>query len=238
VSDELRDVVERLDGGLISAAECGAADNVFTPIEVMPFFAVQLTWLTRWNESPINTPVDVTNENILTDNAHSRGVATLESGGKGMSAVETDIHKGSLGFTGTDPIIPDDYSEFTDYTLYISSSSNISPATPDGAVISGSFLSGDNALAFNMADLVLAGSQARCGQTNSGYSCAIEAGATYPTVTISDYDVSGGNSKVGCSGTLTVDAYDRDWTRFLLPTVTTSGADIVMVPRTTCPASL
>ncbi len=236
LSDDLRDVVECLDGGLISAAECGAADNVFTSIEVIPFFDVQLTWLTRWNESPINTPVDVTNENILTDNAHSRGVATLESGGKGMSAVETDIHKGSLGFTGTDPIIPDDYGEFTDYTLYISSSSDISPANPDGAVISGSFLSGENALAFNMADLVLTSSQARCGQTNTGFSCAIEASATNPTFTISDYDVTRGNSKTGCSGTLTVDAYDKTWTRFLLPTVTTSGADIVMVTGNTCPA--
>ena len=123
LSDDLRDVVNCLDGGILSAFECGATENVLKSIEVIPFFDVQLTWLARWNETPVNTPVEVTNEKILTDNAHDRGLAALQSGGTGMSEVETDIHKGNLGFTGTDPIIPDDFSEFTDYGLYVSSAS-------------------------------------------------------------------------------------------------------------------
>ena len=235
LSDDLRDVVNCLDGGILSAFECGATENVLKSIEVIPFFDVQLTWLARWNETPVNTPVEVTNEKILTDNAHDRGLAALQSGGTGMSEVETDIHKGNLGFTGTDPIIPDDFSEFTDYGLYVSSAASIIDAVADSAVVSGSLISGNNALGFNVADVTLTGSQARCGQTNSGYTCAIDVGATYPTVLVDGYDVTGGNSKTGCSGTLSVDSYDKTWTLFILPTTSTSGADIVMVAGTTCP---
>ena len=44
-------------------------------LELIPFFDVQLTWLNRWSESPSNQPVDTTNEPVLTDNEHSRGIA-------------------------------------------------------------------------------------------------------------------------------------------------------------------
>ena len=49
--------------------------NVTTALEIMPFYDVQLTWLSRWNETPINDPLDVTNQAIADNNTHSRGVA-------------------------------------------------------------------------------------------------------------------------------------------------------------------
>ena len=235
-SDDLRSVINCLDGGLLSAFECGAADNVFTSIEVIPFFDVQLTWLARWNEAPINTPVEVTNEPILTDNAHSRGVAELETGGSGMSVVETDIHKGTLGFTGTDSIIPDDYSEFTYYGLYISSSNDIEAAAADVAVVSGTLFSGLNGNDFKVADLLIESSDGvRCGQTNSEYSCAIDTGAANPTMTVSSYvSFSTKSTLYACSDTLIIAAYDKLWTQFILPSTTTSSADIV-IRSSSCP---
>ena len=237
LSDDLRLVINCLGEKVLSAEECGA-DNALSPIEVIPFFDVQVTALARWNEYPANDPVDVTNEEILEDNAHSRGLATRDPGGKGETAVETNIHKGNIGITGTDPIIPADYGEFTDYYMYITSPSE--PAAAPGAdsiVVSGLFLSSLNDS--NVADLLISGSEARCGQTNSEYACAIDAGAVNPTMTISNYTSTNTTTATRCFGVfsdkLTIDAYDLNWTRFSLPSTPTSGADIVF-QSTTCPA--
>ena len=225
LSHDLRVVINCLEEGLLSAEECGA-DNVFSPLEVIPFFDVQVTALARWNEIPINTPLDVTNEAILEDNAHSRGLATRDPSGNGMAGIETNIHKGNIGITGTDSIIPADYGEFTDSYMYVTSPSEPDAApVEDSVVVSGLFLAGKNDR--DVADLLVSGSEARCTQTNSEYACAIDAGAVNPTITISDYRSSAKRKETVCSDTLIVDEYGGTYTRFILPITTTSDANIV-----------
>ncbi len=73
------------------------------PLELIPFFDVQMTYLNRWNESPINVPVDTTNEALADHNAHSRGVISKSVDGA-LSTVMSSGHRGNLGFTDTQPI--------------------------------------------------------------------------------------------------------------------------------------
>jgi len=80
-----------------------------------------------------------------------------------------------------------------------------------------------------VAEVLISGSGARCGQTNAEYACAIDAGAASPTVTVSAYLSPSAKNLRACSNILIIDAYDKDWTRFFLPTGTTSGAHIVIV---------
>ncbi len=63
-------------------ADCKSGDVVLdrtgsiNPLELIPFFDVQMTKLNRWNETPVpNIPVDTTNEPLANNSTHSRGVA-------------------------------------------------------------------------------------------------------------------------------------------------------------------
>jgi hypothetical protein len=78
MSDALRAKIDCLDlGG--TGPSCDAPD-VTSALEIIPFYDVQLTWLARWNETPNNNPIDVSNDAIADDNTHSRGVASLQLG--------------------------------------------------------------------------------------------------------------------------------------------------------------
>ncbi len=76
------------DGG--TGADCDVPD-VSSALEIIPFYDVQLTWLARWNETPNNYPIDVTNEAIADNNSHDRGRATLEAG-FGYSTINSAVH--------------------------------------------------------------------------------------------------------------------------------------------------
>ena len=78
MSDHLRDVMDCLETGG-DGVSC-EVPNITTVLEIIPFYDVQLTWLSRWNETPINNPVDVSNQAIADNNSHSRGLARLMSG--------------------------------------------------------------------------------------------------------------------------------------------------------------
>ena len=73
------------------------------PLELIPFFDVQMTYLNRWNESPIMVPVEATNEALADHNTHSRGVISKSVDGA-MSTVMAKGRRGNLGFTDTQPI--------------------------------------------------------------------------------------------------------------------------------------
>ncbi|MBT8059264.1 MAG: prepilin-type N-terminal cleavage/methylation domain-containing protein, partial [Gammaproteobacteria bacterium] len=91
MSDELRTRINCLDLGGDGDA-CDVPD-VTTALEIIPFYDVQLTWLARWNETPSNNPIDVTNEAVQDSNAHSRGIAALTSG-FGYSTINSAVHTG------------------------------------------------------------------------------------------------------------------------------------------------
>ncbi|MGH8034650.1 MAG: hypothetical protein ACREO9_05445, partial [Lysobacterales bacterium] len=81
ITDELRDIITCLGGSGATGEGCGVK-GANSALEVIPFYDVQLTWLARWNEAPINTPISVSNdEAIQTGNTHDRGEATLVSYG-------------------------------------------------------------------------------------------------------------------------------------------------------------
>ena len=69
-------------------SECKTGDVVLdrtgstNPLELIPFFDVQMTKLNRWNETPVpNVPVDTTNQPLANNNAHSRGVISKSEDG-------------------------------------------------------------------------------------------------------------------------------------------------------------
>ncbi len=54
---------------MASGPTCGVK-GANTALEVVPFFDVQLTWLGRWNETPVNLPISVSNDEAIKDQQH------------------------------------------------------------------------------------------------------------------------------------------------------------------------
>ena len=230
MSDDLRSKINCLDlGG--DGASC-EVPNVTTALEIIPFFDVQLTWLSRWNELPINDPIDVSNEAIKDDNAHSRGFASLQSG-LGVSTISSAVHKGNLGLTGTDPV---DLTYADDEEIYylhaqVDDGSGTPPALSD-TVISGDITSSVSGV--KASDVEIEATGAQCDRTNTGFECVLEEGAIDPRLTVSNY-FKNNTTLVACSDELVIHGQEHiatngtgNWTRFDLPPSSTSTAHIVI----------
>ena len=186
-------------------------------LELIPFFDVQLTWLNRWSEKPTNQPVDTTNEPVLTDNAHSRGVASITTG-SGTSTVTASGHKGNLGLTDTDPIEPEFFSQIRTAKLAVSALTSAPPPAPGKAIIRGVITSGVTGL--RATDIQVEGSGAFCNRLPDGYICEISVHATDVTLKVFNYKKLT-LSLAACSETLTklssgTDATGRGFTYFNL----------------------
>jgi len=225
MSDDLRMKINCIDMGG-DGASC-EVPNVTTALEIIPFYDVQLTWLARWNEFPNNNPVDVTNETIQDKNTHSRGRASLQDG-FGFSTDSAATHKGNLGLTATDPIDPwyiDDEKIQNLYTLALD------PDTPpdlSDIVITGTISSAVGGI--RAADVEISATGAQCDRTNTGYECVLELGANNPRLTITNY-AKANKLILGCSEVLDIHGSENganSWTRFNLPNVITSDANIVI----------
>jgi type II secretory pathway pseudopilin PulG len=175
-----------------------------SPLEMYPFFDLQLTWLNRWNEVPIGTPIEVTNEPVANYNPktgqpqHSRGRATLmEVLSTGQTRGDIKSHKGNLGLTATGPI-DHSYDVQTDnQDLYINANDDGTPIGQEGFLITGSLASGADGV--NAADLLLTGDNALCGQTDVDFTCLVTASGG--TLTVSGY-IKKNKSLWACSSTL------------------------------------
>jgi len=225
MSDELRTKINCLDDG--GDGESCNTPNVTTAMEIIPFYEVQLTWLSRWNESPDNNPVDVSNEAITNNNGHSRGKAKLESG-FGYSKVSSKVHKGNLGLTGTDPIDGSYTSDEKNYYLYALAYDASTPPPLSGVVISGSIISSVNGV--RASDVEIEATGAQCDRTNTGFECSLEVGANNTWLTISNY-VKGVKTLLGCSDVMSIhgsETSNNNWTRFNLPASSTTGANIII----------
>ena len=193
---------------------------------------MQLTWLARWNESPSNNPVDVTNEAIANNNSHDRGMASLESG-YGISTINSTVHTGNLGLTGTDPIDPWYSGDVADYDLYALADDFSLPPPLSGAIVSGEIVSSVGGV--KAADVEIEATGAVCDRTLTGYECAIELGVTNPRLTVSNY-FKANKILVACSVVLqpngtehsSGDSVELNWTRYNLPLGTTPDAIIVI----------
>jgi hypothetical protein len=220
MSDDLRTKISCLDLG---GDDC-EVPNVTTSLEIIPFYDVQLTWLARWNEDLPNKPVDVSNQTIVTNNVHSRGVAKLT--GYGTSTVSAAVHKGNLGLTGTDPIEPS-YDEKTQ-PLYVHTFDGLEPPPLTDIVISGTISS--SVPGVKAADVEISATDAECDRTNTGFKCTLVVGFKNPRLTISNYS-KGVKLLLGCSETLVIHGSEvsaNNWTRFNFPVVITPSADIVI----------
>jgi prepilin-type N-terminal cleavage/methylation domain-containing protein len=225
MSDELREKINCLDAG--GDSESCDIPNVNSAMEIIPFYDVQLTWLSRWNESPNNNPVDVTNEAISNNNGHSRGKAMLQSG-YGYSKVSSKVHKGNLGLTGTDPIDPWYIDNEKGYLLYALAYDGSLPPPLTDIKISGLITS--TIPGVKAADVEISANGAQCDRTNTGFECYLEVGAINPRLTITNYDV-GNKAILGCSLVLDIHGSEINtnrFARFNLPSVTTTNADIIL----------
>lgn len=186
MTDELRRKINCLDDG--GTGEACDVPQVSTALEIIPFYDVQLTWLARWNEIPSNYPIDVSNQAIANDNAHSRGIAKITEG-DGDSRISTAVHNGNLGLTGTDPIDPYYLSDEEKYVLYATVVDFSSPPPLSGVRITGSILSAVNGL--KAADVEIAAEGAQCDRTNIGFECVVESEAKKPVLRVFNYDKAG-----------------------------------------------
>jgi prepilin-type N-terminal cleavage/methylation domain-containing protein len=212
LSKDLRQVIDCLQAGL-SVESCSSLERSVSGsmhrntieldtvgsgnvLEVLPFYDVQLTWLTRWTEDPANYPVEVTNEALRTDNAHSRGIAA-RTGGTGTSQVYASSHRGNIGLTDTDPIDVRFASLVTSSGIDVEATSN-DPAGPDPQdLVAGTILSGVPGVQASKVDITA--NDAICNRTPDGFECWI-AGAS-PTLTVSNYRKQNTNM-AACSDTL------------------------------------
>jgi len=184
-------------------------------LEVIPFFDVQLTWLNRWSENPANQPVDTTNEPVLTDNAHSRGIASNTSG-SGTSRVTATGHRGNLGLTDTDPVDPDFASELRSASLDVAALNGNPPPTPGNVIVAGFITSGVAGL--RATDIQIQGDNANCNRTPDGFICEFSSSQTGITLKVYDYKKQN-LILAACSSTLTslssgTDANGRGFTYF------------------------
>ena len=232
----LRERIICLDRGG-SGADCDVP-GVSSSLEIIPFYEVQMTWLSRWNELPSNNPIDVTNEAIASDNLHDRGMASLKVGW-GDSEINAAVHGGNLGLTGTDPIDDQYAAQLKEYILYAAAVDFSDPIIMSGIFISGKIQAAVGGV--RAADVEIEFTGAACDRTNTGYECELEAGATNPLLTVSNYYKSetdkDGNVTViplyACSDVLVVKGQEHisingtgNWTRFELPAGGASNATI------------
>jgi Tfp pilus assembly protein PilV len=226
MSEVLQKKIGCLEDRLIVGCDDIDVPNVTTPLEIIPFYDVQLTWLARWNESPNNIPVDVTNDPIQSGNLHNRGIASLH--GKGYSTVSAAAHKGNLGLTGTDPIDPLYTDDEKDYFLYALAYDSSSPPPLSTNAITGTITSAVPGI--RAADVEIRGLEAQCDRTNTGFECYAEAGANKPMIEVFGY-AKGAKLLKACSEVLDIFASDNannDWTKFKLPIEVTPFANIVI----------
>lgn len=225
LSKDLRSIVSCLKlGG--SGVACGAP-GITSSLEIVPFYDVQTTWLARWTEEPVNFPIDVSNQTIATNNAHSRGIAAL-TGGEGNSTVNAEIHKGNLGMTGTDPVDPNYSADLHQEEMFVSASSTTPPPALNEYVVSGQIISSING--FKASDVEISFEDAQCNRTSIGFECLVEIGTNNPRLTVLNY-YKQNTIRVACSNELSIQGIgtgSNGWTRFNLPTGGTSTADIII----------
>jgi hypothetical protein len=163
-------------------------------------------------------------------------MASLEAG-FGPTKINSAVHSGNLGLTGTDPIDPWYGDELEDYFLYALALDFSTQPQMSGIIISGKVRSAVGGV--RAADVEIEASGAACDRTNTGYACERELGAVNPILTISNY-YKLDTVLVACSDGLTVKGQEHisingtgNWTRFGLPEVSASNVTIV-IKQNTC----
>jgi len=246
MSDDLRAVIDCLKGGSPSVDTCKSGDVVLdqvgslNPLEVIPFFDVQLTLLNRWNETPFNSPIDTTNEPLQTGNTHSRGVISRDAVAE-AAIVKAKGHRGNLGFTDTPAIDPLYDANVREATIEVQSldSGGAGGTVPStvGVYFSGSL----SETVSGSPTIILSGlNGVSCDQTSANYECFIPDGTVSPQLLVSGYGKNNA-TRYACSGTLVVYSQSGNTTTsaqtvFSLDGVTAATDYDIVIQNATCPA--
>jgi type II secretory pathway pseudopilin PulG len=208
------------------------------PIEVLPFFDVQVTQLARWRETEQADPIDVSNEEI-SNNGYSRGLATLAGSKDGDSIEHSTIEKGNVGLISITPI-----REGGDTEENYSEANLFAVAGDGGAVAPGITVSGtiSNAKQTGNAVPSVTGAGANCTRPdNTTFVCVLDAvSVDAPTITISNYYKLNTNL-IACTADLTYVSHvngtslESNRTVYLLPPGGAVNVVITIVLGTSCP---
>jgi type IV pilus modification protein PilV len=171
-----------------TAEGCGAP-GVEDYLEVVPFYEIQTTWLSLWEEDSNEDPVLVTMEPLADDNTHSRGRAELKTETPAEVIIGTYMHRGNVGLTATDPIDHLYWDNGMTETFELTVDANESDGEPpvvDGTVFSGTI--GTSVGGLNASATVFTGEGgANCNLTATAFTCVINNGAVSPSLTLSGY---------------------------------------------------
>lgn len=150
-----------------------AAPNASTPLEIYPFFDLQMTWLAAWNIDPLTGLVSVTSDPIESGNSHSRGLLALTSEALGQSNIQIESSSDNMGLTATGAIDPLHDSRETSDTMYVNANDGGVPAPPIGYLVSGSLTSALRRVPAGDLLLTPTPGGALCGHTDTEWSCAV-----------------------------------------------------------------
>lgn len=162
--------------------ESCAAPYATDPLEIYPFFDLQMTYLANWLDVSGNDVVSVTSEPIKTDDPstpgpeYDRGIVGLgqNSAAGGIAEVSINSEKGNLGLTATAPI-DKDYVDSVEF-MHVEVNGNTDPKPPIGNTVSGSLSSAVKKV--STAKIMLDGNNAICGNTYTEWSCVAASGGT------------------------------------------------------------
>ena len=173
------------------------------PLEVVPFFEVQMTKLENWDQTiQAVRPISLTNQALEDANAHSRGVITQVT--TGVTDVKSQSHRGNIAFTNTlpiDPVFETKEGALNVQSLDASGNGGGSTGTLP-IVIAGVFT---ESVTGNPKIIVENVGDAVCTLEPNGYSCLVPAGSTTAYLLVSGYADSrttNRETRVACSATL------------------------------------
>jgi len=228
--------------GLIATADDVSGDNCEAPgmnsvLEVLPFFDVQVTLLARWSETEPDNPVATTNDELESNNLHSRGKSSLAGDEIGKSVVHNKIENGNIGLIGTVSI--GGSNQYSEADVHITTTGSDVPPLPSGnPVITGTITAQGGTS--DAAIVSVTGSDASCTKpTNATFFCEITGPS--PTLTISNY-FSSKFTLVACSDQLGPGvsnlpeegiSLSTTWTIFTLPSSTTTGV-VITIKKNAC----
>lgn len=198
------------DTNISEICETPGIDNY---LQAFPFFEVQTTFLSWWyDKKRMGRPVFVTSEAAETGNAHSRGYATLLEEAPDKVVVQTDMHRGNIGLSITDPISPLDemVNARDDYEVFVNVSGGGEEASnPTAYVWTGTFESAVNGINASDAEITPINDNTYCARSGTTISCMTVVGVP-GGVTVSGYYKNAGTSLWVCSDNAAVNVISND----------------------------
>lgn len=196
ITESAKIVIDCIKDGS-AGSDCGAPGvDAGKYLQVVPFYEIQTTWLSIWNQVEPLATVSVSSDPLEDDNSHSRGLAKLTGSADYQAEIENTMHRGNVGLTATDPISPDSLHYVKgeeSYLEYISP--NGGAGTPPGGTtfaFTGTITSFANKP--RAADVIMSGNGVVCSKNNTQFTCAIDKAEDLPTLIVTNYEATSGNT--------------------------------------------